>query len=346
MPIPTPAPPVKRYAIGPISIYKHGAQSWQRGRTECSISVEPHDEGHWVKWSEAETILLQRAQEIAEANEKFVAAEEDWHQAELEIAELKALLAARAQEIADRDVRGEDLQAAYLDLQHQLTARAQEIEQVKAALRAWREFDGEAADQNPCPDLTLRSHLRSKARELTRQIADAALISRAPQPEQEQDYDEAKRYLILLFGRVAPQCKPLPTLSGLATQIDNYIAGLLAAPLPASAALPALIAEYRRIRACSPAMPWCSDPSYANADHYDGHAGPKDAVLEEIFAAAVSRAQQPEQDTQQLVQELTAALQERPDRERTHWAGCHTDPTHRDCAIARLLAALARADQP
>jgi hypothetical protein len=63
-------------------------------------------------------------------------------------------------------------------------------------------------------------------------------------------------------------------------------------------------------------------------------------------AALVSRAPQPEQDTQQLVQELTAALQDRPDRERTHWAGCHTDPRHRDCAIARLLAAIARADQP
>jgi hypothetical protein len=69
------------------------------------------------------------------------------------------------------------------------------------------------------------------------------------------------------------------------------------------------------------------------------------AAISKADAALVSRAPQPEQDTQQLVQELTAALQERPDRERTHWAGCHTDPTHRDCAIARLLAALARAPQ-
>lgn len=33
-------------------------------------------------------------------------------------------------------------------------------------------------------------------------------------------------YLSRLFTFVAPQCEPLPTLSGVATQVDNYIAGL------------------------------------------------------------------------------------------------------------------------
>jgi hypothetical protein len=77
----------------------------------------------------------------------------------------------------------------------------------------------------------------------------------------------------------------------------------------------------------------------AAADHLTvgGESTPPPAALLPASAAL--------QDTRQLVQELTAALQERPDRERTHWAGCHTDPTHRDCAIARLLAALARAPQ-
>src|SRR5688572_8648211 len=35
-------------------------------------------------------------------------------------------------------------------------------------------------------------------------------------------------YLSRLFELCAPQCKPLPDLIGLATQIDNYIAGLRA----------------------------------------------------------------------------------------------------------------------
>jgi hypothetical protein len=35
-------------------------------------------------------------------------------------------------------------------------------------------------------------------------------------------------YLLRLWKLVAPQCEPLPTLGGLATQFDNYITGLQA----------------------------------------------------------------------------------------------------------------------
>lgn len=38
--------------------------------------------------------------------------------------------------------------------------------------------------------------------------------------------EEAYGYLVRLFRRVAPQCEPLGSVIGLATQIDNYIAGL------------------------------------------------------------------------------------------------------------------------
>ena len=44
-------------------------------------------------------------------------------------------------------------------------------------------------------------------------------------PKCVDDADEAYDYLSRLFKNLAPQCKPLPTLPGLATQIDNYIAG-------------------------------------------------------------------------------------------------------------------------
>ena len=37
---------------------------------------------------------------------------------------------------------------------------------------------------------------------------------------------QAYGYLARLFKEVAPQCSPLPTLMGLCTQIDNYIAGI------------------------------------------------------------------------------------------------------------------------
>ena len=37
------------------------------------------------------------------------------------------------------------------------------------------------------------------------------------------------------------------------------------------------------------------------------------------------------------VQAIRDALAARPDPGRTHWNGCETDRTHRDCAIAALL---------
>jgi len=39
------------------------------------------------------------------------------------------------------------------------------------------------------------------------------------------DAESAYQYLSRLLKAVAPQCEPLPSLLGLATQIDNYIAG-------------------------------------------------------------------------------------------------------------------------
>lgn len=43
----------------------------------------------------------------------------------------------------------------------------------------------------------------------------------------DDDYVDGIAYLRNLFRKVAPTCEPFPTLTGLATQIDNYIAGLL-----------------------------------------------------------------------------------------------------------------------
>jgi hypothetical protein len=39
------------------------------------------------------------------------------------------------------------------------------------------------------------------------------------------EVEEGKGYLLRLWQLIAPQCEPLPTLAGLATQFDNYIAG-------------------------------------------------------------------------------------------------------------------------
>jgi hypothetical protein len=40
-----------------------------------------------------------------------------------------------------------------------------------------------------------------------------------------KELDEAVGYATRLFHTVAPQCKPLPNISGLLTQLDNYIVG-------------------------------------------------------------------------------------------------------------------------
>ncbi len=55
----------------------------------------------------------------------------------------------------------------------------------------------------------------------------------------------------------------------------------------------ALIAEYRRIRYCSPSDPWCSRPTVDNLDHFDGHTTARDAILEQIFALAQPPASAP-----------------------------------------------------
>lgn len=59
-----------------------------------------------------------------------------------------------------------------------------------------------------------------------KRLADAALIVAAV--NERADYLEAKGYLTRLFQHLAPQCEPQSRLAGLATQIDNYIAGLKA----------------------------------------------------------------------------------------------------------------------
>jgi Zn finger protein HypA/HybF involved in hydrogenase expression len=67
-PIPTPAPPVTRYAIhlglrgSPLS--------------HC-VSPEVVDDGEWCKWSDVQAILLQRAQEIAALKAQLADCEQD-----------------------------------------------------------------------------------------------------------------------------------------------------------------------------------------------------------------------------------------------------------------------------
>ena len=50
-----------------------------------------------------------------------------------------------------------------------------------------------------------------------------AAIDRATRIEREEGYG----YLCRLLVAVAPLCQPLDTILGVATQIDNYIAGLM-----------------------------------------------------------------------------------------------------------------------
>lgn len=42
---------------------------------------------------------------------------------------------------------------------------------------------------------------------------------------------------------------------------------------------------------------------------------------------------------------LAKAVEQRPDRYRTHWEGCETDVKHGDCAIRFLLGQLSAAQQ-
>jgi len=67
------------------------------------------------------------------------------------------------------------------------------------------------------------------------------------------------------------------------TYIDQLEARLAASPAPWQP-IRDLIAEYYRIRNCSPAAPWCDDPTYGNTDHYDRHIEATDAILKRIFA--------------------------------------------------------------
>lgn len=58
-----------------------------------------------------------------------------------------------------------------------------------------------------------------------------------------KERDEAYGYLSRLFVSCAPQCEPLPTLPGLATQIDNYIAGCHQAKASAESSLQQITQE-------------------------------------------------------------------------------------------------------
>jgi hypothetical protein len=43
-----------RYAIGPREIHKFGGHYGEESWKVCDISIEPHDEGPWVRWSDAQ----------------------------------------------------------------------------------------------------------------------------------------------------------------------------------------------------------------------------------------------------------------------------------------------------
>jgi len=75
-----------------------------------------------------------------------------------------------------------------------------------------------------------------------------------------------------------PTVSAVPTGEGLRAEID------------------ALFAEYWRIRSCSPATPWCAEPTYGNLDHYDGHSEAKDAIIDQLMtltAAALTSSPDP-----------------------------------------------------
>jgi hypothetical protein len=154
-PIPTPAPPVTRYAIhlglrgSPLS--------------HC-VSPEVVDDGEWCKWSDVQAILLQRAQEIA-------ALEAVCEQRDLKIEQLHAALTAQAQAIAQvQAAAATHLQRelrAYLDT---LVITGDNIGEVRRSLFVpW-----DSAWNSVVRDETARRE----------QSAEAARVSRAPQPEQ------------------------------------------------------------------------------------------------------------------------------------------------------------------
>lgn len=304
MPIPTPEPPVKRYAIEAVRIY---------GATD--LAIESDSDGEWCKWSEVEALLLQRAQEIARlTGEWSVMARACANWRSFDSGHLSPETLERRRLIADNE--WECAARAFLErdkLRAQLAARAQEIEQVKAERDRLREFidvlddrsledlvqarrEGSyAGDVHDAPDdcETLVPITRGELRRL--RTADAALVSRAPQQEQEPvlphtPFDHGVSAVARHVGFVKAELKQVdeerldysqsmaPSLHKLGERLDA-----LAAPFPAPAALQALEAKFRETARLLYAT---------NAECWRSSAETYVRCADEL-AAALSRAEQP-----------------------------------------------------
>jgi hypothetical protein len=180
MPIPTPAPPVKREE--PMEPLNHDGEPLHTGddeRIDLVTSIlagcdECHDED--LDWSDVILGIREDCQKLDALLIQTINRER----------EREALLLQRAQEIAELKARNElescpslmcPFEKRVLELEALLTARAQEIEQVKAERDIELERATHYREQWQRAEAAIASRIFPKA--------DAALVSRAPQPEQD-----------------------------------------------------------------------------------------------------------------------------------------------------------------
>jgi hypothetical protein len=99
---------------------------------------------------------------------------------------------------------------------------------VLALVEQWRKKRNAPDDEfEEWCDYDMEIEAAKRAFEIAADQLEAALKA-APPVEQERQ--EAYEYLARLFKHYAPECKPLPSLTGLCTQIDTLLVHLAASP--------------------------------------------------------------------------------------------------------------------
>lgn len=144
MPIPTPEK-LKRFA----PVMRFGG--------EWLADLEPATEGEWVKWAEVDALLVQRAQAIQDL--------------ESQVEQVCGDVRACAQDYTDAKGRADALEAA-------LTARTQALDQLQAERDTYFQTISDAEDAAEAAGFPEGKYLA----EVIRELADAARVSRVPQP--------------------------------------------------------------------------------------------------------------------------------------------------------------------
>ena len=112
-------------------------------------------------------------------------------------------------------------EAQALNCQDVLAERCQQLEVAQTKVKALEDWRIKVTAALLRPDGAFYEDVPKHVKEMAEQLAQ----EQARREAVEQELNEGKGYLVRLWGLIAPQCNVLPTLVGLATQFDNYIAG-------------------------------------------------------------------------------------------------------------------------